>query len=100
MLSAHEVTTAYQGLVAISSVSIEVAKGEIVFRTVQDEVLIYTREFEGEAILCVFNMSATEGEASLPDGNWQALSGHGFTSNNYGSKIDIPAWGAYFARLA
>src|SRR5246127_2200574 len=30
MLSAHEVTTAYQGLVAISDVSIEVAKGEIV----------------------------------------------------------------------
>src|SRR4029078_1628621 len=30
MLSLHEVTTAYQGLVAISSVSIEVAKGEIV----------------------------------------------------------------------
>ena len=30
MLSVHEVTTAYQGLVAISSVSIEVARGEIV----------------------------------------------------------------------
>ena len=30
MLSVHEVTTAYQGLVAISGVSIEVAKGEIV----------------------------------------------------------------------
>ncbi|WP_295851597.1 ABC transporter ATP-binding protein [Tardiphaga sp.] len=30
MLSVHEVTTAYQGLVAISSVSIDVAKGEIV----------------------------------------------------------------------
>ena len=30
MLSVHEVTTPYQGLVAISSVSIEVAKGEIV----------------------------------------------------------------------
>jgi branched-chain amino acid transport system ATP-binding protein len=30
MLSVHEVTTAYQGLVAISSVSIEVEKGEIV----------------------------------------------------------------------
>jgi branched-chain amino acid transport system ATP-binding protein len=30
MLSVHEVTTAYQGLVAISEVSIEVAKGEIV----------------------------------------------------------------------
>lgn len=30
MLSAHELTTAYHGLVAISSISIEVAKGEIV----------------------------------------------------------------------
>src|ERR1700749_957664 len=30
MLSVREVTTAYQGLVAISSVSIEVEKGEIV----------------------------------------------------------------------
>ena len=30
MLSVHEVTTAYQGLVAISAVSVEVAKGEIV----------------------------------------------------------------------
>ncbi|MGO3933162.1 ABC transporter ATP-binding protein [Rhodopseudomonas pseudopalustris] len=30
MLSVHEITTAYQGLVAISEVSIEVAKGEIV----------------------------------------------------------------------
>src|ERR1700720_2982836 len=30
MLSVHEVTTAYQGLVAISAVSIEVAQGEIV----------------------------------------------------------------------
>jgi branched-chain amino acid transport system ATP-binding protein len=30
MLSVHEITTAYQGLVAISQVSIEIAKGEIV----------------------------------------------------------------------
>ena len=32
MLSVHEITTAYQGLVAISAVSIEVAKGEIVIQ--------------------------------------------------------------------
>jgi alpha-glucosidase len=76
------------------------SRGEIVFAEPQDAVLFYTRELDGEIVLCVFNMSATEAEASLPDGNWQALSGHGFTSNNYGNKIDIPAWGAYFARLA
>ena len=48
----------------------------------------------------VFTGSATEANAVLPAGDWQALTGHGFVSNNYGDKIDIPAWGAYFARLA
>ncbi|MCZ3375597.1 beta-galactosidase BglA [Rhizobium sp. AG207R] len=76
------------------------AKGEIAFSEPQGDVLIYTRTYAGETILCVFNMSPVETLAALPDGNWQALTGHGFTSNNYGNKIDIPAWGAYFARLA
>ncbi|MDK4704237.1 alpha glucosidase [Rhizobium sp. CNPSo 4062] len=76
------------------------AKGEIAFSEPQGDVLIYTRTYAGETILCVFNMSPVETLSTLPDGNWQALTGHGFTSNNYGNKIDIPAWGAYFARLA
>ncbi|EGE59995.1 alpha-glucosidase protein [Rhizobium etli CNPAF512] len=45
-------------------------------------------------------MSPAEASVTLPAGEWQALTGHGFISNNYGDKIDIPAWGAYFARLA
>ena len=76
------------------------AKGEIAFSEPQGDVLIYTRIYAGEIILCAFNMSPVEVMAILPEGNWQALTGHGFTSNNYGNKIDIPAWGAYFARLA
>jgi alpha-glucosidase len=76
------------------------AKGEIAFSEPQGDVLIYTRAYAGETVLCAFNMSPVEALATLPDGNWQALAGHGFTSNNYGNKIDIPAWGAYFARLA
>ncbi|HEX8044565.1 alpha-glucosidase family protein, partial [Rhizobium sp.] len=75
------------------------AKGEIAFVEPQDDVLIYTRRHDDETVLCVFNMSATAVAATLPEGDWQALTGHGFTSNNYGNKIDIPAWGAYFARL-
>jgi alpha-glucosidase len=76
------------------------ASGDIAFFPPQDDVLLYTRAFEGETILCVFNMSAMEGSAELPEGNWQALGGHGFASENFGNKIDIPAWGGYFARLA
>jgi alpha-glucosidase len=76
------------------------AKGEIEFSESQEDALIFTREYGNEKILCVFNMSALETNVSLPAGEWQALTGHGFNSNNYGDKIDIPAWGAYFARLA
>jgi alpha-glucosidase len=76
------------------------AKGEIAFTEPQGDVLLFTREYGNEAVLCMFNMSATEAVATLPEGTWQALSGHGFASDNYGNKIDIPAWSAYFARLA
>ena len=76
------------------------AKGEIAFADPQGDILIFTRTYGDETILCAFNMSPAEAMAALPEGNWQALTGHGFTSNNYGNKIDIPAWSAYFARLA
>ncbi|OCI96736.1 alpha-glucosidase [Rhizobium sp. AC27/96] len=76
------------------------AKGEIAFVDPQGDILIFTRTYGNETILCAFNMSAVEALATLPEGQWQALTGHGFNSNNYGNKIDIPAWGAYFARLA
>jgi alpha-glucosidase len=76
------------------------AKGEIAFADPQGDILIFTRTYDGETILCAFNMSPAEAMAALPEGNWQALTGHGFTTNNYGNKIDIPAWSAYFARLA
>lgn len=76
------------------------AGGEIEFMTPQDDVMLFTRVAGNETILCVFNMSPVEGSATLPEGEWQALPGHGFASNNYGNRIDIPAWGAYFARLA
>ena len=76
------------------------AKGSIEFLEPQDDVLMFLREHGNETILCIFNMSPAESAIVLPAGEWQALSGHGFVSNSYGDKIDIPAWGAYFARLA
>ena len=96
----HSVLEQYRRFLAFRKQHPAFAKGEIAFSEPQGDVLIYTRTYAGETILCVFNMSPVETLATLPDGNWQALTGHGFTSNNYGNKIDIPAWGAYFARLA
>jgi alpha-glucosidase len=96
----HSVLEHYRRFLAFRKQHPAFASGEIDFFPPQDDVLLYIRSFGNETILCVFNMSATQGAAELPEGNWQALAGHGFNSEHYGNKIDIPAWGAYFARLA
>ncbi|MCM2472852.1 alpha-glucosidase [Rhizobium sp. CG5] len=74
------------------------AKGDIVFQPADGSILAYTRSLGNETVLCIFNMSAVEGEATLPQGDWQELSGHGFASSIDNQNIRLPAWGAYFAR--
>ncbi|PZU81093.1 MAG: alpha-glucosidase [Shinella sp.] len=76
------------------------AKGDIAFYPVDRNALLYSRTFGDETVLCVFNMSAEPATTTLPVGAWQALEGHGFTSKTADNKVELPAWGAYFARLA
>ncbi len=76
------------------------AKGDIVFYPEEGNVLIYSRTLGNETLLCVFNMSAAPASAGLPVGAWQPLEGHGFTSMVKDNRIELPAWGAYFARRA
>ncbi|NKN34760.1 alpha-glucosidase [Agrobacterium sp. a22-2] len=74
------------------------AKGDIAFQPADGSILAYTRSLGNETLLCVFNMSAVESDAVMPQGDWQELSGHGFASSVENQKIRLPAWGAYFAR--
>ncbi|ATN33072.1 alpha-glucosidase [Rhizobium sp. ACO-34A] len=76
------------------------AKGDIAFYPVDGNVLLYSRTLGNETVLCVFNMGAEPATTVLPSGAWQALEGHGFTSTIADNKVELPAWGAYFARLA
>jgi len=96
----HSVLEHYRRFLSFRKQHAAFAKGTIVFDEPQGDVLLFKRELERETILCMFNISAAEAAATVPDGHWQPLTGHGFSSNHYGSKIDIPAWSAYFARLA
>jgi alpha-glucosidase len=75
------------------------SKGTIHFEDAGD-VLMYRRELGNESILCVFNMSETATSATLPAGNWATLEGHGFDSARNDNTVELPAWGAYFARRA
>jgi alpha-glucosidase len=76
------------------------AKGGIEFLPVSDSVVGYTRSKGNETIVCFFNLSPAAATAALPDGNWEVLEGHGFESSLNGRNIELPAWGAFFARYA
>ncbi|HCL65222.1 MAG TPA: alpha-glucosidase [Rhizobium sp.] len=76
------------------------AKGGIAFIPAKHPVLAYTRSLGNETVLCMFNMSEGKAKAELPQGDWQILPGHDFTSSVNDRKVELPAWGAFFARHA
>jgi len=76
------------------------AKGEIAFATADDRVLAFTRTHGNEILLAMFNMTEAATTAQLPDGAWETLADQGFDAGVDGRSINLPAWGAYFARRA
>ena len=75
-------------------------KGEIRFLPSQVPLLQYERLAGNEIILCVFNMSPEAAAVEPPPGDWEMLDGHGFASTVEDNQINLPAWGAFFARRA
>jgi alpha-glucosidase len=90
----------YRSFLAFRRTQPALAKGDIAFEIADDKVLGFTRTHGNETLLCLFNMSETAAVATLPDGEWEALAGHGFVSTRDESTINLPAWGACFARRA
>ena len=58
----------------------------------------FEREYQGQRMLCAFNLSATPSSLSLPDGSWQvqALDRYANASVIDGQAA-LPAWGVLFA---
>ncbi|MBP1853154.1 alpha-glucosidase [Rhizobium halophytocola] len=97
---AHSVLEQYRRFLAFRREHPALAKGAMETEPVQGSALLYRRILGNETVLCVFNMSQADVAIALPDGNWQALDGHGFDSHFENNELKLPAWGAYFARLA
>lgn len=76
------------------------AKGDITFHEAGAHALAYSRALGNEKLLCLFNMSPEPAAIALPEGQWLGLDGHGFASETNDNKVELPAWGAYFARHA
>ncbi len=76
------------------------AKGDMELLSSEMPLLQYERRYGNEIVLCVFNMSPGSATAEPPPGDWEVLEGHGFESTVEGNRINLPAWGAFFARRA
>jgi alpha-glucosidase len=74
------------------------AKGDILFLPEEGSVLGYKRQYGNETLLCLFNLSSTPVFTGIPIGDWETLTGHGFESRREGNQLELPAWGAFFAR--
>ena len=74
------------------------AKGDILFLPEDGSMLGYKRQYGNETLLCLFNLSSTPVFTGIPIGDWETLTGHGFESRREGNRLELPAWGAFFAR--
>ncbi len=90
----------YRSFLAFRKLHPAFAKGDITFVIADAQVLGFTRSHGNETLLALFNMTETPATATLPEGAWAVLDGHGFQANAEANSVTLPAWGAYFARRA
>ncbi|MDK1378038.1 MULTISPECIES: alpha glucosidase [unclassified Sinorhizobium] len=76
------------------------AKGAIEFFETEAPLLGFLRTHGNEKLLCLFNMSEGLATANVPTEPLEPLEGHGFVSEMKDNTINLPGWGAFFARLA
>ncbi|MFN7104290.1 MAG: alpha-glucosidase C-terminal domain-containing protein [Pseudorhizobium sp.] len=90
----------YRRFLAFRKLHPALARGDMVFLPADAPLLQYERRDGNEVVLCMFNMSPEPMVAEPPAGDWETLGGHGFESSVEDNRINLPAWGAFFARRA
>ncbi len=76
-------------------------KGTMDFIDLGPDILAFTRQTGGEALLCVFNLSDTTATVTLPgDLHAAPLTGHGLVGTLAGNALDLPAFDGWIGSLA
>jgi len=88
----------YKRFIAFRKLYPALAKGTISFLALEDPLLGFTRDHGNETLLCLFNMSPVPTTLAMPAGNWEVLTDHGFDSTLADGTVELPAWGAFYAR--
>ncbi|MEP4061914.1 MAG: alpha-glucosidase C-terminal domain-containing protein, partial [Nitratireductor sp.] len=73
-------------------------KGDMTFLDSDGETLVFTRTYQGETILCAFNLGAEPAEVTVPDLALENIGAPGFTGTIDGARISLNGLDAVFAR--
>ncbi|MEM5581131.1 alpha-glucosidase family protein [Roseibium sp. AS2] len=73
-------------------------KGDMTFLDSDGETLVFTRTYQGETILCAFNLGAEPAEVTVPDLALENIDAPGFTGTIDGARISLNGLDAVFAR--
>ena len=74
-------------------------KGDMHILEADGDVLAFTRGFEDERVLCIFNFGGEAKTVARPNGVVSPVEGHGFSGLLRDGDIEIPAYNAFFARI-
>ncbi|MDF3024454.1 MAG: hypothetical protein K0R10_1815 [Alphaproteobacteria bacterium] len=72
-------------------------RGDLKFETLDDNVVAFTRQLDGETLFCAFNLKPSPVTVALQSG-WTPLAGYGLQSTAKGQSLELPAFGGFFAR--
>lgn len=64
------------------------------------DLMAFVREYQGQKMLVVLNMTSEEQQAEIPFGIENLLEGHGFVSSIAEGTLTLPAYQACYAQLA
>ncbi len=100
--SEHSVLNAYRTFLHWRKQHNVLKYGDIEFIDCPDNVLAFTRHYNGQSLVAYFNLSEQNVSLELPlNRDCSELSGHGFAPAQAGpNKIALSAYGAYFGELA
>ena len=65
-----------------------------------NDLIAYVRDYQGERLLVVLNMTAQAQTTSLPITVTEILDGHGFNATLKEQTLQLPAYQAFYARVA
>ncbi|MDI4663598.1 alpha-glucosidase family protein [Xanthobacter autotrophicus] len=96
----YSVLQHYRRLLRFRRAHPALGKGTITFLDSAGEVMAWRRDFEGEALLCAFNLGAEAAALNLP-GGWAArpIEDLGFAGTIAGGRVSLGPLDAVFARL-